>query len=95
MTETIFLTIVTASLSALVTYFFTTIVSKKASADIVKAIMAQHERLYHSDKMPDFVKMAIAEHKAHCDASNDIKKVVRVVLAIYAQGGGDIKDLDI
>lgn len=95
MSETILISIICSIFAALLTYFITTLTQRKAIAETMKAVIKQHEEVYHKDELVTHVKKAIIEHKATCEGSIQIKKIEKIVLAIYAQNGGKIETLDI
>lgn len=95
MSEAILTNIVVGTFAALFTFFITSIINKSAVVRVVQEVLRQHELLYHSDKMPEFVKKVVDDHKAACAGAQDIKKIKNVVLAIYSQNGGNIAELDV
>ena len=83
--------IVVALISALITYTVTSISTQGAIRKAAEIAVVTHERIKHQESF----ETMLAHHKVECGAAEKLRKIEKVVLAIYARQGGKIEELDI
>ena len=95
MSETVMISIICSVFAALLTYLVTSLTGKKTMIDAMTTVIKQHESVYHKDELISYVKSAVNEHKTNCAGASEIHKIKNIVLAIYAQNGGKIENLNL
>lgn len=89
--DNVTIVLVSASISALTTFFFTSLANRKALQVTIKEVMNEsitaHEKLCHRPE--DSVKL----HIETCKAGKRIDKMERALIYIVSQLGGDPKAL--
>lgn len=87
--------VLVAVFTTLVTFTITVISGRGAIEKSVTKGIKVHEQVNHKDSLYTYVQKEIADHKADCNAPVRLRKIEKVVMAIYVQQGGRIEDLDI
>jgi predicted nucleic-acid-binding protein len=78
-------------LTALLTYFVTSVVQRDTYIKVARELVNQHEKLWHQEVVRDVVN----DHAKNCEAAIDLKTIRKVVMAMYAKQGGNIAELDL
>lgn len=89
--DNVTIVLVSSSITALVTFFVTSIANKKSIQNTVQEVMIacvqNHEKLYHRPE--DSMKI----HIENCRAGKRVDKMERALIYIVSQLGGDPKTL--
>lgn len=86
MTNPVTVGIIVAIFSSLLTFTVTKVTSRT---------VRQHEEVFHQDSLYSYTEAEITKHRIACGASEKLKKIEKVVIAIFIKQGGNIEELDI
>lgn len=88
-TGTLETVLITGAITALLTFFITSITQKTAIKSIVDTAVMTHEKIHHSK---DTEKMLV-DHIANCQAINKVDRMEKALIYIVTNLGGDPKEL--
>lgn len=87
--------VIVAVISALFTFMITTLAMRNGQKIEAEASVKTHVEIWHKETLRDYVDNAVKTHTIDCNADERLRKIEKVVLAIYIKQGGSINELDI
>jgi hypothetical protein len=98
MTSQIVILILSCVLSTLLTYFITTIVSRRGFDNIVKQYMdthleARHAAILSGADIVATIERRVVQHELTCDGNQRLMRIERALIWLVVKAGGDLKDL--
>jgi hypothetical protein len=78
--------------SVLVTYFTTSISSRKNTETKIKEVIETHLLISHPQRVDDVVSMAIDKHANTCDGSRRLSRIEKACIYIIVKSGWSLED---
>lgn len=98
MVEKVLLLVITAIISALITYFITSLAGNSSSKKQIKEAIENHEKLWHQDSMYKYVDIQLKEHVSSCGiegVKDELSAMRSALIFLVLKQGGNPKDFNL
>jgi hypothetical protein len=98
MTNQVVIVILSCLLSALLTYFVATVISRRGFDVIVRQALdghldARHATIISGTEIAATVERRVVQHEMSCNGNQRLVRIERALIWLVVKNGGDLKDL--